>query len=238
MNALELYQAGRIDDALQALNGALRDDPGNVRLRTFLFELLCFAGEFDRAEKQLDVVARSSKDAELGAMLYRSALHAERIRQEMFLAGPPAQGAPPRSDLTGTLNGTSFTSIADADPRLGARLEIFAAGQYTWLPLEHVASLSIDPPKRLRDLIWAPARVKAGPGFQDFEFGEVLIPVLYPLSWQHPDWAVRLGRSTEWVSRDDGTEVLMGQKMIQIDDELVPILEVRALEIAAPSDQD
>lgn len=238
MNALELYQAGRIDDALQALNGALRDDPGNVRLRTFLFELLCFGGEFDRAEKQLDVVARSSKDAEMGAMLYRSALHAERTRQEMFLAGTPMQGAPPRSDLTGMLNGTPFRSLADADPRLGARLEVFAAGQYTWLPLEHIASLSIEPPKRLRDLIWAPARVKAGPKFQDFEFGEVLIPVLYPLSWQHPEWEVRLGRSTEWVAREDGTEVLMGQKLIQIDDELVPILEVRELEIASQSDQD
>jgi len=44
MNAQTLYQEGRLDEAIQALAGSLRDDPGNVRQRTFLFELLCFAG--------------------------------------------------------------------------------------------------------------------------------------------------------------------------------------------------
>ncbi len=238
MNALEIdalasYQAGRLDEAIEGLGATLREDPGNVRQRTFLFELLCFAGEFDRAEKQLDVIATGSREADLGAMLYRSALHAERTRRDMFLAGAVPQGAAPGGGVRGSLNGRPFTSITDADPRVGARLEVFVAGQYTWLPFAHLAELSSEEPRRLRDLLWLPARVKAGAGFSDFDFGEVLIPVLYPLTWQSPDDQVRLGRATDWQELPDGGTVPVGQRLLQVDDELVPILELRRLEIAS-----
>ena len=84
MSVSALFQAGRLSDTIQALGTGLRNDPTDVRQRTFLFELLCFAGEYDRAEKHLDLIAGGSREAELGAWLYRTALHAERIRQEMF----------------------------------------------------------------------------------------------------------------------------------------------------------
>ncbi len=60
--------------------------------------------------------------------------------REDTVPGAPAS----QRELSGTLNGTPFTSLADGDPRIGARLEVFAAGQYTWLPFEHIASLSHD----------------------------------------------------------------------------------------------
>jgi type VI secretion system protein ImpE len=50
MNSRELYQAGRLDEAVQALGSELRNDPTDTKRRTFLFELLCFTGEYDRAE--------------------------------------------------------------------------------------------------------------------------------------------------------------------------------------------
>ncbi len=235
IDALASYQAGRLDEAIEALGATLREDPGNVRQRTFLFELLCFAGEFDRAEKQLEVVAGNSREADLGAMLYRSALHAERTRRDMFLAGALPQGVAPGQTVSGAMNGRPFASITDVDPRIGARLEVFAAGQYTWLPFEHLATLSIEPPRRLRDLLWLPARVRAGQRIGHFDFGEILIPVLYPLSWQSPDDQVRLGRVTDWQERPDGTVVPVGQRLLQVDEELIPILELRRLEIA-PAD--
>src|ERR1017187_9565088 len=70
MTAGQLFQAGKLDQAVQALGVELRDNPGDVQRRTFLFELLCFAGAYDRAEKQLDVLAQGGKDAQLGALLY------------------------------------------------------------------------------------------------------------------------------------------------------------------------
>ncbi|MGH7469933.1 MAG: type VI secretion system accessory protein TagJ [Longimicrobiales bacterium] len=230
MNAQALYQAGRLDEAVQALGSTLRADPANVRARTFLFELLCFAGEFERAAKQLDIIADSSKEAGMGALLYRSALHGEKIRQQMFQSNSvtsPNVGAP----VSGSLNGQPFRSIADADARLGPRLEVFAAGQYTLIPFAQLAEVHLEEPKRLRDLLWAPARVKAGPKFRDFEFGELLVPVVAPLSWHHPDDQVRLGRAIEWDAAADGSEVPLGPKMLQVDEELVPMLDVRDLVI-------
>lgn len=228
-SARALLDEGRLDQAIAALGAELRDDPGDIRARTFLFELLCFAGEYDRAEKQLDVVARGSRDAEMGALLYRSALHAERTRQELFAAGRPPPGEEGRP-VAGCLNGRPFASITDADPRLGARLELFAAGQYTWIPFVQLAAVRVEAPTRLRDLLWAPARVQAAAGYEGAEMGEVLIPVLSPLSWRHAEDEVRLGRVTDWEEAAPA-----GQKLLLVDGEPVPFLEVRELEIA-PAD--
>lgn len=229
LTANQLFQAGRVDEAIQALGSALRANPTDVRARTFLFELLCFAGQYERAAKQLDIIADSSKEANMGALLYRSALHAERTRQELFETVGSVQGSQPSSAVSGTVNGQPFTSVTDADPRIGARLEVFAAGQYTWIPLGQVAQVQIEEPKRLRDLLWAPAIVTAGPEFKDFEFGELIMPVIAPLSWQHADWEVRLGREIAWESRGDVGEIPLGPKMLQFDDELIPLLDIREL---------
>jgi type VI secretion system protein ImpE len=139
----------------------------------------------------------------------------------------------PQRQFSGTLNGQPFESITDADPRIGARLELFAAGAYLWVPFEHVVSIQIAEPKRLRDLLWAPAIVRTGPAFEDKELGEVLIPVLYPMSYAHPDDAVRLGRATEWQEREGDEPIPCGQKMFLVDGEEFPLLEVRTLEFTA-----
>ena len=235
MNAGQLFQAGKLDQAIQALGAELRDNPTDAQRRTFLFELLCFAGAYDRAEKHLDFLATGNKDAQLGALLYQGALHADRNRSELFQTREyPAPLAAEAAALSGTLNGQPFSSFEDADPRVGARLEVFAAGQYMWLPLEHIASIEMQPPKRLRDLLWAPAIVRTGPGFKGQELGEVLFPVLTPLSYRHQDDAVRLGRLTVWEDVEDGQSAPAGQRMFLVDDEEFPILEVRRLEFAAP----
>lgn len=232
MNPKELYQAGRLNDAIKALSAELRDNPTDVRRRTFLFELLCFAGEYERADKQLEVLAEAGPESELGVLVYRSALFAERQRQDMFSRGEfptqPDEEPPARS---GTVNGKSFEFFSDADPRTGAKLELFAAGNYLLLPLEHVASIEIQPPRRLRDLIWTPAAVRTTPAFKGTELGEVMLPVLAPFSWRHPDEAVRLGRMTVW-EKPEGHEyqVPFGQKMWLVDDEEISFLELRALE--------
>lgn len=236
MNAAELYQSGQLDEAIAALGSALRSDPTDARRRTFLFELLCFAGAYERAEKQLDMLARDGQDAEMGALLYRGALHAERLRQGVFEpAGLPPSTGTPRT-VTGTFNGVPFTSLEDADPRVGARLELFVAGQYTWLPLEHVSAVTMEPPRRLRDLLWAPVTVRPSEAMREMELGEVLMPVLTPGAWRHPDALVKLGRVTEIEELPDGRSVPVGQRLLLVDNEEVPILELRELTIS-PSTQ-
>jgi type VI secretion system protein ImpE len=229
MNATELYRAGRLDDAIQALGAALRDDPADAQRRTFLFELLCFAGQYDRAEKQLDILADGGPEAEIGTLVYRGALHAERTRQEMFHENRLPDGGPAARPVGVTLNGRPVEEFADADPRIGARLEVLAAGQYLWIPLQHIESIRMEPPRQLRDLLWAPALVRTGPAFRGMDLGEVLIPVLTPLAWRHPDAEVRLGRVSDWTEGEDGIEVPVGQKLFVADGEEIPILDIREL---------
>jgi type VI secretion system protein ImpE len=230
VNAQELFQAAALDDAISSLNAEVRENPTDAARRTFLFELLCFAGGFDRAERQLDVLGDGGREAQMGALHYRSALHAERKRSAMFADRSFPTGAQPRL-VSGTANGRAFSSIADADSRIGGRLELFVAGEYMWLPFEHVSSVRIGPPQRLRDLLWIPAHVTPAPHLVGVELGEVLMPALTPLAWSHPDSLVRLGRITDW-KLDGDVEAPVGQKILLIDGEELPILELRELDIA------
>jgi len=232
MNAKQLYQAGRLTEAVSTLIAELRDNPGDTQRRGFLFELLAFAGDYDRAERQLNALPQGESAMDLWVLVNRSALAAERTRQQMFARReypPLAETEPPA--VTGAINGRPFQSLEDADGRFGPKLEMLVAGAYMWLPLEHVAALSIEPPRRLRDLLWVPAQVRTGPAFQGRELGEVLLPALYPLTWRHPDEAVRLGHATVWEEQEDGTVIPAGQKILLVDGEEMPFLELRSLEI-------
>lgn len=236
MTPKQLFQAGQVNEAITALGAALRENPTDVQQRTFLFELLCFSGEFDRAEKQLNVLAEQNQQAQMGAVLYFSAIHAERLRREMFRSGdfPPAASLIDPTQIGGTLNGKPFESFEDGDPRIATRLELFAAGAYLWIPLQHVVSIEMQAPKRLRDLLWIPALVRTGPAFREKELGEVLIPALCPLSYEDADPNVKLGRSTEW-RENGGQAVPAGQKVFLVDGEDFPILDVRKIEFHAAS---
>jgi type VI secretion system protein ImpE len=237
MSAQELLRDGKLQDAIQMLGSELRDQPTDKRRRTFLFELLCFAGDYDRAERHLNVLSEGSKEAGLGALLYRSALAAERQRQVFF--NTKQYGVPGTSwagHRTGKLNGEPFHTIEDIDPRIGPRLELFVAGEYMWLPFEHISAVTIEAPQRLRDLMWASARVTAGASLKGQEMGEVLVPVLYPFSWRHERETVRLGRETDFVLIGEDTwETPFGQKMLVLDSErTVSFLEIRSLVFDEP----
>jgi type VI secretion system protein ImpE len=228
MSSRELFQAGKLNEAITALSVELRDNPTDAQRRTFLFELLCFAGDFDRARKHLEILAKENQKAGMGALMYEACMHADRTRQDVF-EKRNYPFAPEGGRKRGTLNGQPFEEFEDADPRIGARLEVFSAGAYLWIPIEHIESFEVAEPKRLRDLLWSAIIIKTGPEFQQRELGECLIPVLSPFSFKHPDDNVRLGRVTVWET-SNGDEIPYGQKMFLVDGEQIPLLEVRKVE--------
>ena len=233
MTPLALYREGKLREAIKVLGDELRANPLDAKRRTFLFELLLFAGEYDRAEKQLDLLAGASADAAAGTLLYRSALHAERTRQSMFAN----RETPPIKDeevYGGVCNEKTFAEITDSDPRIGANLEVFLAGSYTWIPIHYLRRLEIQPPVNLRDLVWAQARVETSADFRLQELGEVLIPVLCPLSFRHADESVHLGRESVWESDETFGEIPYGAKMMVIDGTDVPLLDLRSVTWSAP----
>lgn len=232
MTAKEAFDAGRVTEAQKLLATTLRNNPSDKAARTFLFELLCFSGQYDRAEKQLSILAEGGGQAELGAVMYYSALHAERSRNELFSKQAFPEGQP-ASAPKGKLNGKEFTTLSDADPDIGPRLEAYAAGSYLWIPFEHIVAIDIEKPKHLRDTLWAPASVTTGPSFKGMELGEVLIPVVYPFTWKDSDESLWLGRSTAWYTDENGREFPVGQKILIVDGEEIPLLEIQTIEFAS-----
>jgi type VI secretion system protein ImpE len=82
--AAELYQAGQLNAAIEAQLQAVRSAPLDSGRRTFLFELLAFAGQWDRADQQLAVMAQETAEKGWGATVYQNLLKAERARQMVF----------------------------------------------------------------------------------------------------------------------------------------------------------
>ncbi len=234
MNAYQLFKTGKLTAAIQALNAQLRDNPRDQRSRTFLFELLCFAGDFNNAENQLTILEQEgSQELKQGTLIYKAAIHAEKVRQEMFekKSFPRLLTNGNGSTVSGKLNGKEFTLLSDPDLRIGEQLEIFVDGEYHWMPFSEIASVRVIPPKRLRDLLWIPAEVTTSSAAGSRELKGLMLPSMAPLSWKHPDEEVRLGRVSTWSEDDTGAVIPYGLKCVLVDGEEVPVVGIRELEL-------
>lgn len=231
--SLSHFQAGRLTEAIAELGAELRKQPTDLRLRTFLFELLCFAGEFDRAEKQLDLLAEQNAGAQLGAALYKNLLRAHRQREEAFAAGIVTADEE-QSTISVRINGKQYGSCEDEDFRIGPSLEVYATGKYTRIPYREIEQVEIAAPATLRDLLMTPAKIAVKEGSRFVERrAQVHLPVLAPSSWRHKDDAVRLGRLSVIEANGSGVSVPYGAKLLICEDEEIPLLDVRELVFAA-----
>lgn len=84
MLAQQLVSEGKLEDALAALQDAVRKDAANPRLRIFLFQLLAVMGQWSRALTQLNVVGELDAGALPMVQTYRSAIQCEALRAEIF----------------------------------------------------------------------------------------------------------------------------------------------------------
>ncbi|WP_182870511.1 type VI secretion system accessory protein TagJ [Rhodopirellula sp. JC639] len=84
---MELYEAGRLSEAVDASLAMVKSKPADVGLRFQLAELSCIAGNLDRADKQLDTVSNQDAQAAIGAALLRQLVRAELARRECFYKG-------------------------------------------------------------------------------------------------------------------------------------------------------
>jgi type VI secretion system protein ImpE len=87
MDAAERYRAGDLTKAIELANAAVREKPADLVRRGFLSEMLCFAGNLDRADAQLEIVANQSPTSAMGVSLLRQLIRAARCRQEHFQSG-------------------------------------------------------------------------------------------------------------------------------------------------------
>jgi type VI secretion system protein ImpE len=165
------------------------------------------------------------------------ALLVEALRA--LAAGRPADAAALRARafeaapaIAGTLNGTPFEWVADADMRLGPVLEAVVNGRYFWMPFGAVARISAEPPRDLRDIVWTPASVTLRNG------GEIvaLLPTRYAGTAERGTAAQKLARATDWVDAGADTFVGLGQRLLSTDAGEVGLMDLRRLDIAHPAD--
>lgn len=255
----ELYQAGQLQAAIQALTAEVRAKPADGPTRIFLFELLAFAGDWDRARKQIEVLGQAGPNEALAVQVYLANIEAERARERLFSEGlhPHFLNEPPpyvdrhleainriregnfaearsvldgaeeeRPALAGTLNGRPFADFRDSDDVIGPVLELIVKDKYTWLPFEQIRRIEITPPSKLRDLVWARAKVEA----LDGTVGDVYLPALYEGSCRNADDRIRLGRMTAWTPLADDLARGAGLKTFQVGEDDVALFEARQVE--------
>jgi len=126
---------------------------------------------------------------------------------------------------TGTINGTAFQWICDADSRFGPVLEAFIDGNYRWIPFHRISSIFIDQPRHLIDTIWLPAKLT----WTNQGMTKGFIPAIYPGSDTHEDPLIKLGRKTDWDQKGEDYFCGLGQKLFATDTGDYPAVEIREI---------
>jgi type VI secretion system protein ImpE len=253
--ARELFRAGQLAAAIDQQTLDVKSRPADVAARTFLFELLCFAGQYDRAEKQLDVIAHQSTEMEVGVEIYRQVLVAERARRAVFLEGrnPDFLTTPPdyvplhleaitqqRQHQPEKARALLETAL-DMHPALagaadGVRFEEFEDADLFLSPFlelivnDKYAWLPFEQIRRIE--ISPPTQlrdllwVRAKLEARGGDLGEVFLPVLYPGSAEHGLDTIKIGRQTDWLEAGAGLTRGAGLRLFAIDGKDKVMLEI------------
>ncbi len=257
--AKRLLDAGDLSGAIESILNFVRSNPTDIPARIFLFELSCFSGDWDRADKQLDVIGHQDADAMIGSLIYRQNFKAERDRANFFSDSlQPGILAPPPEyvgDLIQVNNRIREGNTAEARALLdkieedrpafkarinGAEVSDFRDYNDTTMCIFEVMFKD--------QYVWLPMEQVAKVKFfkpktlrdlywiqADVELvegtrGEMFFPSMYSGSWKHADDQVCLGRKTEW--RDIGDEIFIGEgtKLFWMDGKDRSILEIETIE--------
>jgi type VI secretion system protein ImpE len=257
--AKALFDAGQLTAAIEEVTREVKAHPSNTSARTFLFEVLCFAGEWDRAEKQLDALGHQDVKAEIGVQVYRNNIKAERDRRRLFSDGlqphflrePSAYvdlhlAAINRLREGKTVEAREALDRAEEErPALsgtfnGRRFEDFRDWDDLVGPvLELIINgqytwLPFEQIGRIE--VNAPKQARdlvwasARIQARDGTVGEVYVPALYAGSSEHGSDQVRLGRMTDWRRLSDDLSVAVGLRLFLVDGEDTPLFEARSVE--------
>lgn len=264
MDAQGHYQAGHLREAIAAATEEVKRHPGDPSRRGFLCELLCFAGELERVDRQLEALVHQSPDVAVGVGLFRHLVRAEQARQQFYAEGrlPEFLGQPTaclRLHLEASIR--LRDGLADEAARLLDQAEeqrprvAGTCDGRAFEDLRDVDDLTACffevltsngkyywiPIERVESIEFrAPARprdllwVRAHVIVRDGPDGEVYLPTLYAGAPAEADDRVRLGRVTEWRGGDGTPARGVGQRTFLVGDEPRPILEIGSLTIGGP----
>jgi type VI secretion system protein ImpE len=263
MNAQEHFSAGQLAAAIEAQLSEVRSAPLDAGRRTFLFELLAFAGELDRAGQQLAVLGQETAEKGWGASVYQNLLAAEQTRRKVFAGQARPEvflDAPASLELRWqALEHLSRGDLAAVNAVLqesdaacpvvsgtvnGQEVQGLRDADDLLAPILEVMVL--------RDYVWVPwAQVReleitppthprdllwapARLVLNDEVQRRCYLPALYPGSHAASDDNLKLGRLTDWIVPDgEGPVRGIGQHLLVAGDSDIGLLEMRTFESAS-----
>lgn len=262
MDPKQLFEAGDLPKAIEAQIALVKTAPTDLARRAFLFELYAFAGDYDRARKQLDFVKSMNAQSEWAVTVYGHLLDAEAKRRKFYEGGAPPEflidipdhvqrhleaakqiAAGRNAEATALLQ-----EAAELTPTVGGKLN---EQPFTELRdcddlLAPVLEVMI-----LDDYVWLPLTqiqsLELNPPERprDLIWAPVrltltdgttrsgYLPALYFGSAAHADSELKLGRATDWRGGEGEPVQGIGQHQYLAGDAEVGLLDIRKLEITA-----
>jgi len=260
MLAKEHFQAGQLKEAVARATEEVKANPGDLGRRAFLGELLCFTGDLERADKQLDALGQLAPQKAVGISLLRHLIRAEQHRRDFYTQGRlPEFLHQPTEELRLRLKASIH--LREGDLEKAAELLDEAESKRVSIRGSCNGEV-IDDLRDLDDLTasflevlttngkyyWIPLeRViqiefqppeethdllwrRAHLEVQDGPTGEVYLPVLYFGSHSSGDELIRLGRATSWKEGEGTPAQGLGQRTYLVGDRDLGILELQSFE--------
>lgn len=263
MNASELYREGKLQQAIEAQIGEVKANPLDHARRLFLFEMLAFAGELDRARKQADAIQYKEVELDVALQGYKKLLECEQARRRVFTEGispkfliePAPEHVQLRLQAVNLLREKRSKEAAELLQR-AAEITPEVRGEINDKPFE----LFRDADDLFGGILevmahggyfWVPIEqvcslASAAPRFpRDLlwlparmeltdQQGEVFLPTLYPSSYQHSDPNIQLGRTTDWKGEEGEPILGVGLRTFLVGEDAISILDIRNLSIDHP----
>ncbi len=258
MEAKELIRAGKLGEARTFLVSEVKARPADPGVRTLLFQVMALLGEWDKAERQLDVLAAQDVATEIGVQTYKNILSTERQRCEVFeFKRRPSllPSTPPYLELVFAL--WERLNRRDIDEASELQYKIDAArptisGRCNDRPftgfcdtdaylapffeaMVHDRYVWI-PMEYVRELLLPEPKTLLdtiwAPAHVTTWEGltmQCTLPVMYPLSFAHRADQVKMGRITEWAHIGGLFSRGVGQHVFQAGDEEIGLLEIREI---------
>ena len=265
MTAEESIRAGNVDEALADLQGRIRKQPADAKLRIFLFQLLCVRGEWERALTQLQVTGEMDPKTLAMVQTYREALNCEALRAEVF-AGKrtPLLFGKPADWMAWMVQALKLTADGAGAEAQALRDRAFEAAPATAGKIENQPFAWIaDADPRIGPMLeaivngryyWIPFQrlrkieMEKPTDLRDLVWtaatltlangGETvaLIPTRYPGSEASGDSKLLMARSTEWLEQPGGLQTGLGQRLLATDQGEYPLLDLRAIDLEGVDD--
>jgi len=264
MNSSELYQAGRLTEAVDAALAAVKKTPSDTSRRGQLCELLCFAGDFERADKQLEAIGNLDPQTMPGVSLFRQLIRAETARQQFYAEGRLPEFLTEPSPVL-RLHLEASIRLREGEKSEAAEMlgqaeqqRVKVSGVCDGKPFDDLRDLD-DMTAPLFEVLtstgkyyWIPMERVESLEFRepkrprdlvwrrtlmtvaDGPDGEVFLPALYPNTHTSDDDQLRLGRGTDWIEEPGEPVLGVGLRMLLLGEEEMTILQPTHIEFNVP----